>query len=497
MRGNLVAVFSKIKNKPKESAGLVQKKHLFFVLIIFGVPLGMFFVFKSLMPVSAEDDSNEPYSIFIVAGQSNAEGTQSNLTDLPDGDKLGEHPADDGPDYPQTNEDSADNAQIWWEGSDGVELTGSWEHIFQMFQNPLYNPAGWNNSDSNSDPEVREGLVNMKDIDEPVPVGQRLGYFGPELGIAREAYDKGRRKIIILKVSYGFQALAQTVTTFVPYDWNPDVANNGQADVPNRSDKAYRHLISAYNELTSKLNSENKKYTVDGFFWLQGETDSLDTGYSSLYEQNFDLLVNRVKEDTHLHPKAHFVARKFNMKKCLDNSGDPFNSPVNYCGFAWFTQLQGITPQNFLGMFEASAYEVMPLNANRARTVREAMQNVADKYEWVDIMETDPDSDFANDYVHMVASGQLLNARRMLNMYSLPYKASITDPLSKRNDYDSDGILNPQEDTGRGSGCLYMVDDVEINVANNGNLGDDDTDCDGFPEYLDAIVGAGSGMSSQ
>lgn len=444
---------------------------------------------KMFDKIKAEGGDKEPYSIYIVAGQSNAEGTQSKWSDLPEGQKIRQHPADD-------DVNPNDNAQIWWEGSDGNELTGSWSHIQHMFTDPLYNPAGWMKSDSNPAPSLRNGLVNFKDLDEPPPLGQRLGFFGPELGIAREAYDQGRRKVIILKVSYGFQALAKSVTTFVPFDWNPDVANNGQPDNPQRSDKAYRHLISAYNELTTELRNEGKSYTVDGFFWYQGETDTLDTYYANLYKQNFETLVNRAREDMHMHPNAHFVARKFNMKYCRDNANDPFSSTGNYCGFSWFTRIEGITPQNFLQMFETRPFDVIPLNADRTRTVRQAMQDVADKYEWVDVMETDPGSDFAGDYVHLLAGSQLARGREIYNMYKQPYRPalSVVD-LATRNDYDRDGLDNTQEDTGRGIGCPYIINNVVVSTAGNGNLGDDDSDCDGFPNYIDNVNGPGSGMN--
>lgn len=89
----------------------------------------------------------------------------------------------------------------------------------------------------------------------------------------------------------------------------------------------------------------------------------------------------------------------------------------------------------------------------------------------------------------MNATGQLIAGARMAKMYELPFRAKITDPDQKRNDYDGDGIPNSQEDTGRGAGCALSYE-----AAGNANLGDDDSDCDGFPNYLDAIIGPGSGM---
>jgi len=67
--------------------------------------------------------------------------------------------------------------------------------------------------------------------------------------------------------------------------------------------------------------------------------------------------------------------------------------------------------------------------------------------------------------------------------------------LATRNDYDRDGLDNTQEDTGRGIGCPYIINNVVVSTAGNGNLGDDDSDCDGFPNYIDNVNGPGSGMN--
>jgi hypothetical protein len=492
-------VLSKIQ--PNRVIRLIKLKHLFIVAVIAGIPLLFFVIVKtSLLSVLAVDETDEPYGIYIIAGQSNAEGTNSHLSDLPLGEQLGDHPADD-----EDNPD--DNAQIMWRTSDGSQLEGDQDTILETMQNPQFTDMDWKQSSYNPNNlnDIGSKILNFKDLDStedgdgnPIEARQIYGEIGSELSIARELYDKGRRKIIILKVAFGFQSLNASTSQTVPFDWYPDVANNGQPDNPAKLKKAYRQLINSYNELTSHLDSQGKTYTVDGFFWLQGETDSLDTTYANNYEDNFDLFVNRAKEDLHLHPSAHFVARKFNMKHCFDKAW-PIGGAINYCNFAYAVQVQGINLLNFLDMWDVNTTTAVPRNTARTRTVRAAIQKVADKYSWVDAVETD-DHEFANDFVHLVAESQLSVGKRMINMYKLPYRADLDDPLSKRNNYDGDllngsPLLNSQEDVGRGEECPYMVDDVEINVAGNGNLGDDDSDCDGFPDYLDATNGPGSGMS--
>jgi hypothetical protein len=115
------------------------------------------------------------------------------------------------------------------------------------------------------------------------------------------------------------------------------------------------------------------------------------------------------------------------------------------------------------------------------------------------VVETD-DTTYADDYIHLDAGGQIHAGTRMANIAPAPYRVPITESLAKRNNYDGDNLTNYQEDTGRGVNpannqpCPYVIDGITVNTANNGNLGDDDSDCDGFPNYLDAKVGPGSGI---
>ncbi len=429
--------------------------------------------------IEAAPGDDQPYSIYIIAGQSNAEGTNSFLTEIPSGQELGTHPADD-----DANPD--DNAQLWWEGADGVGIQDDPYGLVKLLQaGGNYNPAGWiksQNAEVPSSNGKRNGLVNFKDIDQPIPVGQRAGLFGSELSLARKLYDEGKRKIIILKVSYGFQSLAKSTSTFVPYDWYPDIP--GQ---PSRN-KSYAHLVSAYGELTDYLKANNKSYTVDGMFWLQGETDTLDTSYTDSYKENFDLLVNRSKEDFHFNPKAHFVARKFNLRHCVDYA---YPMVGDYCGMGYALRLEGVNALNILDALTVNALISIPLNNERIRSIRDSMQSVSDKYDWVDMTETD-DAPFYYDHIHLNASGQLLTGERMSSMYKQPFYRTGTSlcPAERSSyhyidDYDCDGKMNSQEDTGKGANCPYTINGQPVDTANNRNLGDDDSDCDGFPNYVD------------
>jgi len=341
----------------------------------------------------------ESWNIAVVAGQSNAEGTNSFIeTWTANAAKplvaLGAHPADS-------------QTYIWWEGADGAAPSTPEEYLSTL-NDPSYNAAGWLKSRTpDSKLPVRDALIRIDQLaDRTVGVGQRLGQFGPEVGIARELYDQGKRNIIILKVSYGFQSLAAANSQLIPYDWYPEYER----------DKSYKHLLDNYTELTSYLASKQQGYQTSGIFWLQGETDTLDSSYADAFAANLDLLVNNLKQDLNLAEKGHVVIRKFSLSDCLANA---YPLVGNYCGGAYALQLEGITAASLLAAFEVNPLISIPLNYKRVRQVRQAIQNTANKYSWVDAVETD-DLSFAFDHIHLDWKGQLEMGSRMAKMFDLP-----------------------------------------------------------------------------
>lgn len=341
----------------------------------------------------AKSSPGTEWTVVVVAGQSNAEGTNSLAANMPVGEKLGDHPADD-------------QSYIWWRAADGAGPDDANE-FFQVLTNPGFVTGGWINS-QNPDPSL-QGLVKIRDLDKPTPVGQK-GLIGPEVGIVRQLYDQGRRNIIVLKVSYGFQALAKANSQFIPYDWYPDIP--GQ---PPRN-KSYTQLMQAYAQLKNFINSRGDTYKVSGIFWLQGETDAIDPTYAAAYKDNLDLLVNRLKTDLDLTPGGHVVVRKFNFRNCLDNT---YPAVGNYCGFGYAIALEGASVSSILNFLTLNAVESIPLFASRVRTVRQAIQDIADKYDWVDTVETD-DRPFGYDFIHLNERGQLDVGKRMVKMFQVP-----------------------------------------------------------------------------
>lgn len=373
--------------------GHIISRHRWWIIGIALLIAGVLFLIPDRADPFAKSSPGTEWTVVVVAGQSNAEGSNSFVANMPEGEKLGQHPADD-------------QSYIWWRAADGAAPANATE-FFQALTNPGYNPAGWISSES-TDPNM-EGLVKISDLDQPTPVGQK-GLFGPEVGIVRELYDQGRRNIIVLKVSYGFQALAISNSQFIPYDWYPDIPGQPQRN------KSYTNLTQAYGELKNFITSRGDTYKVSGIFWLQGETDSLDSGYTAAYKTNLDLLVNRLKTDLELDPAGHIVLRKFNLRPCLDNA---YPAVGNYCGAGYALGLENASFSTILNFLTINAIQSIPLNASRIRTVRQSIQDIADKYDWVDTVETDQ-LPFGNDFIHLNERGQLDVGRRMVKMYEVP-----------------------------------------------------------------------------
>ena len=420
-------------------------KRFFITLVVVFVPImAVFFGMMSL--TFADPGDEEPYSVFILAGQSWAEGTNSFRVNLPAGTGIDKqnHPADTATGF-------------WWAGADGNGPDTLLEYI-EYFNG--ISPAGWMQS-GGVGATGANSYKNMNDV-------QRLGQFGPELSMARKLYDNGRRKVIILKVSYGFQSLAQSTSPTIPFDFN---------SAPGRN-KSYDRMKTEFNALTNYLKSTNKKYTVDGFYWYQGGTDALQQSYTDQYEQNLRDLITRSKTDFQFSSNAHFVMAKFSLRDCYEKS---YPLTGDYCGFPYMGQLDPLT-------VAPDFYTAHSIGWNRMEQVRGIIQKVADDDNngvmKVDAVE-DGDLTRAGDRIHLNEASNIIMGQRFVSMFNPAYQ-----PSTPSSDYDGDGIINNNEDVGRGAGCQ-----LPYSTQNNSNLGDDDSDCDGYPNYIDKLDGSnGNGL---
>jgi hypothetical protein len=433
--------------------------------------LGAFFAFSAATSATSNEDT---YSIYIVAGQSQAEGSntvRTNLNGNTDDFYKYSHPGDAA-------------TQFWWAGADGKGPSSLPDYLKLLFYNQN-GFAGWVQSGgvaAGDNGALRIRTLTQGQTRNAQQLPDTNQFVGPEFGIARSLYEKDRRKVVILKVSYGFQSLKQSNSSAVPYDWNVNSTN-----------KSYDRLKSEYAKLTSYITDDlQSKYTVDGIFWNQGGTDTIQDSYANAYEENLRDLVNAMRTDFQLHPDAHIVTAKINYQWCVDWS---YPLTGNYCGLPWGRSLEPSVEFVFEEVLSGQAGEIHPDYMKRHETVRDAIQAIADEYDWVDTLEK-ADQERGSDNLHYNEVGQITLGKRFANMYRMPYRVDgnsvvVGSQTRTSTDYDGDGVLNSQEDTGAKS-CTG-TEDGGVN-ANNGNLGDDDCDNDGYPNYLDRVNGDGSGL---
>jgi len=237
---------------------------------IFGVVFVLFGIFVILKSRAATKPN---YSIIIVAGQSNADGAEAYV-------------------YDQAN---------------NFDLFGAKAHSADTETKMV-----WSNLAGNSGPPP----VALKSIgDSTTKYSNNQATFGPEVGLARGLYDQGRRNIIILKVTFGGLGLAQDPKIM---DWNVHSSN-----------EAYSILKSRLKSLNEWVVAQGATSSVDGFYWVQGETDAVPDK-APLYEANLKDLVAAAHTELGLRADAPFVLAKTSIAAWIQTAQNLIR--VNPCG---------------------------------------------------------------------------------------------------------------------------------------------------------------------
>ena len=120
---------------------------------------------------------------------------------------------------------------------------------------------------------------------EPLPVSE--GYFtdwGPEISLGKTLFSNINETIYLIKHSKGGTTLG--------YDWNPELSNSLYHSMTAR-------VSSAMSKLPSNIN-------IEGFFWMQGENDSIVSNYACDYFSNLINFVNCVRTDFN-EPELPFI----------------------------------------------------------------------------------------------------------------------------------------------------------------------------------------------
>ncbi len=258
-----------------------------------------------------EANAGLPYSILVVAGQSNANGAQSLTVD------------------------PANGIDVF--GAQSVQPADSQTQF--AFEN-FFNNSSFGNGKATIVP-----LNTPQTADSNTPA-----QFGPEVGLARRLYELGRRRVIIVKVAAGGTALNQNANL---QDWNV-----------NSNNELYQALKDRFADVTGYLDDQGATYSLDGFYWMQGEAD-VDLPHAQLYEQNLKDLIAAVKTDFPVKSDTQFVLGKTSMEKAYDLLEDWFGEP-------------GCSPYT---CDQKREHDDM---------VRAAQQAVADSMSDVSIVETEP-----------------------------------------------------------------------------------------------------------
>lgn len=116
-------------------------------------------------------------------------------------------------------------------------------------------------------------IVTLKN--QRIPFSKHRSGFGPEIRLGRQLYRKGYNNTYIIKVGKGGTSLYK--------DWKP---TNG---------RLYKSLIvNEINKGLRDLRRQGYRYSIDGFYWMQGESDMNAQGASN-YEKNLRNFIASVR----------------------------------------------------------------------------------------------------------------------------------------------------------------------------------------------------------
>ncbi len=161
----------------------------------------------------------QPLALVIVAGQSNALGYQSFVTDPVTHDDV----------FTDRSKSPADTSVLFMWTESGVPSSGA---------TPVRLDA----------PQVLAG------VSSPI--------FGPEVGLARSLWGQGHRNLLVVKVAFSGSSLAT--------DWQP-----GDAD--------YTALVTRVQQAEAWARSNGYAPSIVALCWMQGESDAMLASQATTY----------------------------------------------------------------------------------------------------------------------------------------------------------------------------------------------------------------------
>lgn len=216
--------------------------------------------------------------LFILAGQSNMIGYQSNMKDLPD--RLRE----------------AQNNVLWYnENNEWVTLEAPTEPVLK--------------------PDLSIPVPPFQDYhpQHSHKVNNKVG-FGPEISLGLTITNTLNEPVAIVKYSRNGANLAE--------QWAPGKDPDG-----NPKDTLYPRMKERVDRAIADLSDRGYTVQIAGFFWMQGETDASIENMARNYEVNLTHFIQTIREDF----KASNLPFIYGMVHFGNDHKKP-NGTVNCCG---------------------------------------------------------------------------------------------------------------------------------------------------------------------
>ena len=227
---------TKIKQIGKNGFTIIELFVIFLVIFII-IGFGIFITKRSSNnnSVSEAESKSDVYSVHIIAGQSNAVGGGTSEKDL--------------------KKSSVD-----------PKIKFYYQH------------------QSNSDGKI----VSLR----AQKITSNKAGFGPEIGLARDLYSNGYKKILIIKVAFG--------ATDLHNQWK---APNGALYT--------KYIRGTVPRALRELKNQGHEYSIDGFYWVQGEADMF-WGNGRYYKTDLINFISQIRKDLN-KPNLKFIIARTNM----------------------------------------------------------------------------------------------------------------------------------------------------------------------------------------
>lgn len=129
-------------------------------------------------------------------------------------------------------------------------------------------------------------------IQRQIPfLGQHEYFFGPEITLVN-GLGSFYENAAVIKCAYGGSNLA--------VDWDKNSVTGNML---------YKLMIEQINQACTLLDSLGKEYSLEGFFWIQGESDASKLSYAQAYYENLGRFINGIRTDLNSTELPFFISR--------------------------------------------------------------------------------------------------------------------------------------------------------------------------------------------